>query len=242
MADPIHILVVEDDRDLASLLSYNLRRAGHEVDVVHSGRAALDAASVRSPGLVLLDVMLPELSGTEVASRLRSNPATASVPILMLTARGEEVDQIVGLTVGADDYITKPFSMKVLLARVHALLRRAARASGEERSVSMGGVVLNLDTHEAMVHGERVHLTLTEFRLLASLIHAGGRVLTRSALMGRAMGPGVLVTERTIDVHITALRRKLGDQGGLIKTVRGVGYRASPELEEDAPQPDAKAT
>ncbi len=224
-----HILVVDDERDLAELLSYNLKRAGYEVTTVHTGRAALDAVSGGAPDLIVLDVMLPELSGTEVASRIRSNPATAGVPIVMLTAKGEEVDQIVGLTVGADDYIPKPFSMKVLLARIEAVLRRAGRAGAEQRLITLGPIEINLEMHEVYSNGESIKLTLTEFRLLAALVQASGRVLTRQALMARAMGPGVTVTERTIDVHITSIRKKLDRHAGIIKTVRGVGYRATPE-------------
>jgi len=230
MTDRKRILVVDDERDLTDLLSYNLKKAGYEVAVAPTGRAALDYIASETPDLVLLDVMLPELSGTEVAGRIRSNPATASLPIIMLTAKGEEVDQLVGLTVGADDYVPKPFSMKVLLARVEAVLRRSGRPTGEGRVLSMGGVQVNLDTHEATVDAEQIKLTLTEFRLLSALLQVEGRVLSRSALMSRAIGPGITVTERTIDVHVTAIRRKLGSWGPIIKTVRGVGYRATPEL------------
>lgn len=239
MASPKRVLVVEDERDLSELLAYNLRRAAYDVSVCCSGRQALETISAKPFDLILLDIMLPELSGTEIASRIRSNPATASVPIIMLTAKSEEVDQLVGLTVGADDYITKPFSTKVLLARIEAVLRRAQQPDVGGRVLTMSDTVLNLDTHEASVRGEPVKLTLTEFRLLAALIQAAGRVLPRSALMSRAMGPGVTVTERTIDVHITSIRRKLGDQGAIIKTVRGVGYRATPDLEAEGAASDA---
>ncbi|GDX98229.1 DNA-binding response regulator [Phycisphaerae bacterium] len=240
MAGRKHILVVDDERDLADTVAYNLRKAGYDVTAVATGRAALDAIANKQPDLVLLDVMLPELSGTEVASRIRSNPATMQLPIVMLTAKGEEVDQLVGLTVGADDYIPKPFSMKILLARIEAVLRRTQRDPAEVRSANMNGVDLNLDTHECSVDGVQAKLTLTEFRLLASLIQAGGRVLSRSALMSRAMGPGVMVTERTIDVHITSIRKKLGDKkAGMIKTVRGVGYRATTDLSEGDEEPEA---
>lgn len=227
------ILVVDDERDLVESLVYTLGKAGYQTAVAATGRAALDAVASRRPDLVLLDIMLPELSGTEVAARLRTNPQTADLPIVMLTAKGEEVDQIVGLTVGADDYIPKPFSMKVLLARIEAVLRRSGRSSApaEQRLLSMGPVQVNLETHEASVDGELVKLTLTEFRLLASLIQASGRVLSRGVLMSKAMGPGVMVTERTIDVHVTAIRKKLGPASPIIKTVRGVGYRATPEME-----------
>jgi len=180
-----------------------------------------------------LDVMLPELSGTEVASRLRTNPATAEVPILMLTAKSEEVDQLVGLAVGADDYVTKPFSVKVILARVATLLRRSSPKGPAMKCLRLGGIEVNTDTHEVCVDGASVKLTLTEFRLLASLMHAEGRILSRATLMSRAMGPGVTVTERTIDVHMTSIRKKIGRWADVIKTVRGVGYRATESNDQD---------
>ncbi|MFZ4573446.1 MAG: response regulator [Phycisphaerales bacterium] len=230
MADKRTVLVVDDERDLLELVAYNLKRAGYDVLTAQNGRRGLDVISESKPDLVVLDVMLPELSGTEIATRVRANPLTASIPIIMLTAKGTETDQVVGLAVGADDYISKPFSMKILLARVEALLRRAGRAQAEHTSLELGTVRLDLETHEAFVNQEAVKLTLTEFRILAALLQAQGRVLSRATLMSRAMGPGVLVTERTIDVHVTAIRKKLSDQADLIKTVRGVGYRATPDL------------
>ena len=238
------ILVVDDERDITELLAYNLRRAGFDVVIALSGRQALAAVELRIPDLVILDVMLPELSGIEVAGRLRANPRAAHVPIVMLTAKTEEVDQIVGLTVGADDYVTKPFSMKVLLARVEAVLRRAQRppaASTEERMITLGAVACNPETHETTVDGSPIKLTLTEFRLLTSLIQANGRVLSRATLMSKAMGPGVTVTERTIDVHITAIRKKLGTSANLIKTVRGVGYRVTQDDGDDSDTEEATA-
>ncbi len=231
MSQARHILIVDDEPDIVELLSYNLKQAGYGVSVALNGRQALERVSKEVPDLILLDVMLPGLSGTEVASRIRSNPATANLPIVMLTAKGDEVDQIVGLTVGADDYIAKPFSIKVVLARLEAVFRRSARSNSDQRQISMSGVMMNLETHETLVDGQAAALTLTEFRLLSSLIQANGRVLSRTALMSRAMGPGVTVTDRTIDVHITAIRKKLGPHAGIIKTVRGVGYRATPEAE-----------
>lgn len=222
-----HILIVEDERDLADLLSYNLDRAGYRTTTAHDGRSALVLAGKLRPDLVLLDLMIPELPGTEVASRIRSDPQLASTPIIMLTARTDEVDQLVGLTVGADDYITKPFSIRVLLARIEAVLRRSGEVAAVSPSLKLGPLVLNADTHEASVEGRPVKLTLTEFRLLAALLQAEGRVLSRARLMSKAMGPGVTVTERTIDVHMTAIRRKLGGVGAFIRTVRGVGYRAT---------------
>jgi len=228
MSDGRHILVVDDEPDLAELVAMNLERAGFEATVAHDGRAALVSAQRRRPDLIILDVMMPELSGTEVASRLRSNPATSTVPIVMLTAKAEEVDELVGLTVGADDYITKPFSVKVLIARVEAVLRRSSgRQPGDDEAglLRVGPVQLNTQTHDVSVDGKVVKLTLTEFRLLSALLSADGKVLSRNALMTHAMGPGVTVTERTIDVHVTSIRKKLGDHAALLHTVRGVGYR-----------------
>jgi two-component system phosphate regulon response regulator PhoB len=220
---------VDDEKDLLDLLSYNLRKAGHQVSTAATGLRALQSIADRRPDLIILDLMLPELSGTEVAARIRANPETAAIPIIMLTAKTTEADQLVGLTVGADDYVTKPFSPRVLLARVDAVLRRTVKPSDDRQLIELGPVSINMETHEASVDGEVAKLTLTEFRLLSSLIAAGGKVLSRQVLMGRAMGPGVTVTERTIDVHITAVRKKLGDHAALIKTVRGVGYRATLE-------------
>ncbi len=234
MADRPHILIVEDERDLSDLLVYNLKRAGYSTATAAGGRAALDTVARHAPDLILLDIMIPELSGTEVAARLRAEPASASIPIIMLTAKGEETDQIVGLKVGADDYITKPFSMKVLLARIEALLRRSGRLGSESGQIRLGPIEISTDTHQATLDGQLIKLTLTEFRILASLVQAGGRVLSRNALMTRAMGPGVTVTERTIDVHVTSIRKKLGDYSHVVKTVRGVGYRTSLEADENS--------
>ncbi len=225
------VLVVDDEADLADLIAFNLSKSGYRAQVARDGRAALQRIAAEVPDLVVLDLMLPGLSGTEVASRLRTDPATAKLPIIMLTAKADEVDQLVGLALGADDYITKPFSMKVLLARIDAVLRRAGEGPATEAGLHMGGVRIELDSHEVTAAGSSVKLTLTEFRLLTALVQAGGRVLSRRHLMGRAMGPGVTVTERTIDVHMTAIRKKLGSCGGLIRTVRGVGYRAAAEPE-----------
>lgn len=225
------VLIVEDERDLADMLKFHLERAGYGVAVAGDGAAALRKVQDSQPDLVLLDLMLPELSGTEVASRLRANPKTSAIPIIMLTAKTDEVDVLVGLTVGADDYITKPFSIKVVLARIEAVLRRTKGGASADSTIRMGPISVCHDTHEVSVSGEPVQLTLTEFRILAALAGAQGKVLSRNNLMSKAMGPGVTVTERTIDVHVTSIRRKLGEHGNLIRTVRGVGYRATPEPE-----------
>jgi two-component system phosphate regulon response regulator PhoB len=224
MAAPKHIVVVEDESDLAELIAFNLERAGYQVHVARDGDAALRLIESTPPDLIVLDLMIPKIPGLEVARQVRTAPATATVPILMLTAKAEEVDQVAGLRAGADDYVTKPFSMKVLLARVEAILRRAAPAPGESKSFSVGPIEVDLTTHTASSAGESLTLTLTEFRILVALMRAKGRVLTREDLMYTAIGPSVMVTARTIDVHMAAIRKKLGNAGGMIRTVRGVGY------------------
>ncbi len=234
MAASRHILVVDDEHDLGELLLLSLRKAGYSATVALTGRGALESVASRRPDLIILDVMLPELSGTEVAGRLRTNPATASIPILMLTAKAEEMDQVIGLSLGADDYMTKPFSMRVLLARVEALLRRSGASGAADPAIVLGPVRIDPGTHAVTLDGEALRLTLTEFRILAALVQAGGRILSRPALISRAMGPGVMVTDRTIDVHVTSIRKRLGVHGGIIKTVRGVGYRATLDSEPPA--------
>jgi two-component system phosphate regulon response regulator PhoB len=226
------ILVVDDEQDLVDLVTYNLTRHGYEVLSAADGNKAIEIAAREVPDLVLLDLMLPGLDGTEVARKLKADPRTSAIPIIVLTAKSEETDVVVGLTLGADDYVTKPFSMKVLLARLNAVLRRndptGAAAHGE---VAAGGMLragpLSIDTakHEVTVEQEQVRLTLTEFKLLSALVAARGRVLTRDQLMDRAMGTDVFVTDRAIDVHVTAIRKKLGSANWLVHTVRGVGYR-----------------
>lgn len=224
------ILAVEDDAELLELLVFNLEKAGYRVVTATTGREAISQAQEHQPDLILLDVMLPELSGIQAARRLRSHPATESIPIIMVTAKAEESDELVGLEVGADDYITKPYSIKVLTARMQAVLRRAATDERPLPSTRFGPLAIDPQIHQATVEDDRLHLTVTEFKLLEALIAAEGKVLSRSELMSKAMGPGVMVTQRTIDVHITALRRKLGAHGSIIQTVRGVGYQLDPTL------------
>ena len=231
-----HILVVDDEHDLVELIVFNLRKAGYRTSAAFTGKDALQSIHKDRPDAIVLDLMMPGLNGIEFTTRVRSTPALASIPILMLTAKGEEVDQIVGLSVGADDYMPKPFSMKVLLARLAALLRRATVSPTDTHELlELGPIQIDSSTHDVKVSGEEVKLTLTEFRILAALLAAEGRVLSRAALIGKAIGPGITVTERTIDVHVTAIRKKLGEGAPLIQTVRGVGYRASV-------QPHAEAT
>jgi two-component system alkaline phosphatase synthesis response regulator PhoP len=220
------VLVVDDEKDLVDLITYNLQRNGYDVVSAFTGSAALDVAEREQPDLIVLDLMLPGIDGNEVARPLKSDARSASTPIIMLTAKAEETDVVVGLTLGADDYVTKPFSMKILLARLTSVLRRAEPAAVVEGGILKAGP-LSIDTskHEVMIEGDTVRLTLTEFKLLAALVGARGRVLTRDQLMDKAMGTDVFVTDRAIDVHITAIRKKLGNANWLVHTVRGVGYR-----------------
>jgi two-component system phosphate regulon response regulator PhoB len=219
------ILIVEDDRSLADVLSYNLKHAGYETSVAHDGQDGLTQAQVKTPDLLVLDVMLPVVDGIEVCRRLRADAATRDMLIMMLTAKSEEADELVGFAVGADDYVTKPFSVKVLLERVKALLRRRGDETGGEDTVTSFGVTVDRGRHRAMVDGEPLSLTRSEFRLLDALIRQPGRVFRRSELIDAALGEDTIVMERTIDVHIRAIRKKLGLKAHVVETVRGVGYR-----------------
>jgi two-component system phosphate regulon response regulator PhoB len=218
------VLVVEDETDLAELLRYNLVREGYVCKCVSDGRSALTEALRSSPDLILLDRMLPGMSGDELIAQLKREPRTAGIPTVMLTAKAEESDVLVGFALGADDYVTKPFSMKILLAKISAVLRRMETPEASDETFSAGGIQLDVDRHELTVDGRHVSATATEFRILRALMAARGRVLSRARLIEAALGTGVAVTDRTIDVHITALRKKLGDAAGWVQTVRGVGY------------------
>ncbi|MBC8372192.1 MAG: response regulator transcription factor [Planctomycetes bacterium] len=225
--------MVEDEADMAELIAMRLRREHYEITVCNDGLDALDTILTDPPDLIVLDLMLPGISGTEIAARLRANPKTARVPIIMLTALAEESDIVVGLHVGADDYMTKPFSMSVLVARISALLRRAEVQQADwADTLSAGPIEIDLSRHLVRVDGQDITLTLTEFRLLAAIVGASGRVLQRDRLIDSAMGADTIVTNRTIDVHMTALRKKLGDARKYIQTVRGVGYRLAGDEED----------
>lgn len=228
------VLVVEDERDLNELVTLNLQRNGYEVICSFNGNDAVERARTQLPDLIVLDVMLPGIDGNEVTRQLKSDPKTANIPIIMLTARSEEVDVVVGLKLGADDYMTKPFSVKILLARLESLARRLEPNQPVEKDqlLSAGPLQMDSSRHEVSVNGEAVKLTLTEFKLLWALVAARGRVLSRDQLMDKGMGMDVSVTDRAIDVHITSIRRKLGDAARLVHTVRGVGYRLLDEADE----------
>ncbi|MBV9123080.1 MAG: response regulator [Planctomycetes bacterium] len=224
MAKP-RILIIEDERALTDVLTYNLKREGYDVYVVHDGQEGLRKAQMLLPDLVLLDLMLPSLSGLEVCRQLRAGERTQHIPILMLTAKAEETDQVVGFSLGADDYVTKPFLVKVLLQRIKALQRRAQGGAEASDLIEHLGVRIDRLRHQASVEGENLDLTPTEFRLLECLLRQPGRAFTRPQLMDAAIGEAAIVLERTIDVHIKSLRRKLGPAGEYIETVRGLGYR-----------------
>ena len=226
------ILIVEDEADLADILAFHLEREAYVCRRARDGEAALAEVRRSQPDLIVLDRMLPKVSGDEVIARLRRDPRTADIPVIMLTAKAEDADELVGFALGADDYVRKPFSVKLLLARVAALLRRE-RTTGDAREVLSGGpVVLDRGRHEVTVEGRPVTLTATEFRILAALVGAGGRVLDRGGLIDAALGQNVAVTDRTMDVHIAALRKKLGSAAKCVQTVRGVGYTFRVPAEE----------
>jgi two-component system phosphate regulon response regulator PhoB len=220
----LRILVIEDERGLTDTLTYNLRREGYDTLVAHDGQEGLRKAQTQLPDLILLDLMLPGLGGLEVLRELRAGERTREIPIIILTAKAEETDQVVGFSLGADDYVTKPFHVKVLLQRIKALQRRVEGGADPVDVVEYLNVRIDRVRHRAFVKGRELELTPTEFRLLECLLRQPGRAFSRHQLMDAAIGEGAIVLERTIDVHIKTLRRKLGATD-LIETVRGVGYR-----------------
>lgn len=217
------ILVVDDETDILTLLEYNLEKAGFKVISADDGPDAIDITKRERPDLIILDIMLPSMEGTEVCKILKSGDATQHIPIIMLTAKGEEVDRVVGFELGADDYITKPFSPRELILRVKAVLKR-----GQDREVKIikaGPVTIDVERSLATADGRVLKLTAIEFKLLLELAKSDGRVLSRDTLLDRAWGAEVYVTDRTVDTHIRRLREKLGKVSKYIETVRNVGYR-----------------
>lgn len=219
------ILVIEDDRSLSEVLAYNLRQEKYDAVVALDGMDGLRQAQIKAPDLIVLDLMLPQMDGLEVCRRLRSDPVTSNILILMLTAKSEETDQVVGFTMGADDYVTKPFSVKILLERIKALLRRRESNGESTDTIVSQGVLIDRRRHRVMIDDMPISLTRSEFELLEALVRQPGRVFSRAELIDAALGDDALVLERTIDVHIRALRQKLDQHSELIETVRGVGYR-----------------
>jgi two-component system phosphate regulon response regulator PhoB len=220
----LRVLVIEDERDLVDGLVYNLQREGYDTVVAYDGQEGLRKAQTLLPDLILLDIMLPGMSGTDILRELRAGERTRNIPVIIITARSEESDQMVGFTLGADDYVTKPFSPKVLMQRIKALQRRLEGSTDPVDVIEHLGVRIDRVRHRAFTEGRELELTPTEFRLLECLLRQPGRAFTRHQLMDAAIGEGAIVLERTIDVHIKTLRRKLGT-ADLIETVRGVGYR-----------------
>jgi two-component system alkaline phosphatase synthesis response regulator PhoP len=221
-----HILVVEDEEDILELLRYNLAKEGYRVTGVVSGEEGLRAARSQPPDLIVLDLMLPGMDGLTVCRELKMDAKTREVPIIILTAKGEEADVVAGLELGADDYVTKPFSPRVLLARLRAVLRRRrAEPAPEADVIALHDIAIHLGRHEVLVQGQPVELTSTEFRLLVFLSRRPGWVFTRAQIVQGVQGEDYAVTDRAVDVQIVGLRKKLGAAGQYIETVRGVGYR-----------------
>lgn len=230
--DEIGVLVVEDEADIRTLILFNLQKDGYQAYGAPSGEEGLRLVAEKSPRLVVLDLMLPGMDGVAVCRKLRKNPDTRNIPILMLTARGEEEDVVSGLEAGADDYMSKPFSNRVLLARVRSLLRRSGALgddSGADGTLSVGGIVLTPERHEVTVDGRKVELTSGEYKTLQTMMRRPGVVFTRNQLLDLVRGALHAVTDRAVDVQIVGLRRKLGPAGSMIETVRGAGYRISAE-------------
>jgi len=220
------ILAVDDEENIRELVRYNLAREGYQVTTVGSGEEALKQAGEKPPDLIVLDLMLPGMDGFDVCKQLKNDVRTAHIPIVMLTVKGEESDIVVGLELGADDYITKPFSPKVLLARIKAVLRRKEKEPlGESDTLSIGDLTIHPGRHEVLVQGKPVELTATEFRILHLMARKPGWVFTRYQIVDAARGDNIAVTARSVDFHITSLRRKLGPCSDYIETVWGVGYR-----------------
>lgn len=225
----LRILIVEDEPDLAELVAFNLRQAGYEAVTAFDGAAAQAHLEREVPDLVVLDVMLPDISGTEICRRLRRDPKTEQLPVIMLTARSEEVDRVVGFEVGADDYLVKPFSPRELVLRVGAVLRRSrppqSGPSSKQDTLHFGELCIDVPAHEVHVDDEPVPLTALEFRLLVDLATRRGRVQSRDSLLERVWGYAQGIETRTVDTHVKRLREKLGTAGDHVETVRGVGYR-----------------
>lgn len=220
------ILIVEDEADLQQVLEYNLKQAGHEVVSAKLGQDAIRVAREQTPDLVLLDLMLPDIPGTEVCKTLKEAKGTRQIPVLMLTARGEEIDRVVGFEIGADDYVVKPFSVRELMLRIQAVLRRGrSEPPTGENQVEFGHLRIDRGAHRVWVEGSEVELTALEFKLLVTLYDRRNRVQTRSALLDDVWGIQADITTRTVDTHVKRLREKLEGARDYVETVRGVGYR-----------------
>ena len=219
------VFIVEDEPDLRDTLTYNFENEGFTVKSFSNGESFLESLTKNKPNLVILDLMLPGVSGLDVCRELRSDDNFNDIAVVMLTAKSEEIDRIVGFELGADDYVTKPFSVRELILRVKVLLKKRLENSANEQILAFGPITMNLDAHDVVVNGENITLTALEFKLLKHLLNRKGRVQTRDQLLGDVWGYSSEVTTRTVDTHIKRLREKLGKPGDLIQTIRGVGYR-----------------
>ncbi len=220
-----NVLVVDDEEDILEIVRYNLSKEGYDVACVTSGEKALSEIQARPPDIIILDLMLPGIDGLDLCKRIKSLPDSAGIPIIMLTARAEEADVVTGLELGADDYVTKPFSPRVLSARVKALLRRKQGEDDQQGILNFEDLVIYTEQHVVRVKGQPVELTATEFRILRTLARRPGWVFSRDRIVESTQGTDTDVTSRSVDVHIVSLRRKLESCGDYIETVRGVGYR-----------------
>jgi two-component system phosphate regulon response regulator PhoB len=229
------ILIVEDEKDLQDVLAYNLRQAGHTPVLAADAREALAAVAAQAPDLVLLDLMLPDMSGTDVCRTLKSDSTTRDIPVVMVTAKGEEIDRVVGFELGADDYVVKPYSVRELLLRLNAILRRRGGNNEGAGVASFGKLRIDRDGHRVWVDGEEVALTALELRLLSTLYDRRGRVQSRAALLDEVWRMSGEVNTRTVDTHVKRLREKLGSAGVYLETVRGVGYRFASSPDETPP-------
>lgn len=219
------ILIVEDEKDLAELLAFNLEREGYKAVIALDGAEALETAARILPDLVLLDLMLPGMLGTEVCKRIKKSERTAQIPVIMLTAKGEEIDKVVGFEVGADDYVVKPFSTRELMLRVKAVLRRNQTEAAPSTVIKVGPIGIDTERHHVTVNDEEINFTTTEFKLLQTLVMRLGRVQSRDVLLRDVWGYNFVEDTRTVDTHVTRLRTKMGSAGDMIKTVRGFGYK-----------------
>lgn len=223
-----NVLIVEDDRDISELIDYNLTKEGFRTTCIAKGEEAIRLVRLKPFDICLLDLMLPDIDGLEVCKALKAEPKTAEIPIIMVTAKGEESDIVVGLEMGADDYLTKPFSPKVLIARIKTVLKRKKQVIPDQSSpVAIGDINIHPGRHEVSIKGKSIDLTFTEFQLLRFLASKPGWVFTRYQIVDAIKGEDYAVTDRSVDVQIVGLRKKLGDYGKLIETIRGVGYRFS---------------
>ena len=225
------ILVVEDEKDILDLIEYHFKQSGFSVIKAMDGPSGLEMAKHRKPNLIILDLMLPEMDGKDVCRALKSNPFTQPIPILMLTAKADEIDRVIGFELGADDYVTKPFSPKELVLRVKAILRRKESSNEEEKTIQIDDLLIDLDRHQVFIQTKPLQLTSTEFKLLVELASNRGRVRSRERLLDKVWGYTYEGYARTVDTHIRRLRGKLGPLGDHIETLRGVGYRFREETE-----------